>query len=174
MSKKDAVFIDARAAAYAGEPIRIMAVTDTASGKIIVQAMAEWKEPVVVKNTTMVVTDTPQIFDHWGLAFAEKDDISQVITAYKEAKRSNMVLIKDELRRYEPDKVIQMRKFDERGAALEFDSSSINNGHMAILLAIWAARKAHGGYVMNTPQTYNHNNDVVDEAFDDALMPFSI
>ncbi|WP_230656874.1 hypothetical protein [Psychrobacter sp. I-STPA10] len=176
MSSKNAVVIDARAAAYAGDPIRVLAVTDTASGKILIKKTAQWREPVKVKDNTTVVTDTPSIFNHWGLAFNEKEQMDQVLMAYKEAQRANMLSISDDLRRYEPSNVIQMRKFDERGAALEFDSSTLNNGHMAILLAIWAARKAHGGYIINQqPQTYNANNeDEKDIAFDDAMMPFSI
>lgn len=178
MSQKDFVFIDARAAAYEGDPVRILGVTDSSSGKIIIQKVAVWNEPVALKDTTIVVTDTPNVFKHWGLAFDEDSNMKQVLNAYKEAKRASLVKIDDELRRYEPDNVIQMRKFDERGAALEFDSTSLNNGHMAILMAIWAAKQAHGGYVINeaqAPQTYNHHLDEeVDAAFDDELMPFSV
>ena len=173
-SARFAVIIDARAAAYAGDPMRIMGVCNSVSGKLLIQKMADWNEPVTVKDDTTVVTDTPNHFRHWSLAFDEKDHLRQVIKAFSEATRSKSLIIAEELRRFDPGEVIQMRKFDERGAALEFDSFVLNNGHMAILLAVWAARKAHGGYIINYSHEDISADDQDDNALDDDMLPFSI
>lgn len=176
MSSKNLVVIDARAASCDGDPIRLLAVTDTASGKVLIQKIADWHEPTKVNENTTVVTDTPQAFKHWSLSFNEKEQLEQVLFAFKEASRSKILDIRPELRRYDPANVIQMRKYDERGAALEFDSSALNNGHMAALLAVWAARKAHGGYVItDLPDADDaSDDDDDDDAFDDAMMPYSV
>ena len=91
---------------------------------------------------------------------------------YKSAQASNLLIIDDALMRYVPKGVIQTRKVDDRWRVLDFDSMGINNGHIAILLAVWAARKAHGGYVITRPDTHQAGNELEDDSY--AMMPFSI
>lgn len=165
------VAIDARAATYDGDAVRVLAATLVDSGKIKIQREAEWKEQPVNTPNTLVVTDTPNVFSHWGMAFDEREQMREVMASYKAAVASNLLLIDPALMRYDPKTVIQTRKVDDKGRALDFDSMGINNGHIAVLLAVWAARKAHGGYVITRP-----NEQMQDDAGDDSydMMPFSI
>lgn len=166
-----AVYIDARAATYDGEAVRILAVTLTNSGKILISKEAEWRDQPVAKGDTIVVTDTPSVFNHWGLSFNEKEQMQAVMSSYKAILAAGLLVIDSSVQRYDPKQVIQTRKVDERGKALDFDSMGINNGHIAVLLAVWAARSAHGGYVM-TRQPEADQKEAEDDEFD--MMPFSI
>lgn len=170
------IIIDSRASGYEGEPVRIMAVSLVASGKILLQKTANWREKVGKETDTLLVTDTTRAFDRWDMAFSEKDDMRQLIISYKEAISSGMVKIQDELRRYDPNQVMQMRKLDERGQVMDFDSMSFNNGHMAVMLAVWVAYKAHGGYVMlDPPQSANVKVEQVEtEQAEQEMLPFSV
>lgn len=169
------ITIDARAASYDGEAVRILAVTSADSGKILVAKEGDWREQPTAKENTIVVTDTPNAFGHWGLAFDEKEQMATVMKAYKAANAAGLLSLDDSLARYDPKNVIQTRKFDERGRALDFDSMGMNNGHIAVLLAIWAARQAHGGYVITrSPQDDPHQNDGDDGDDEYDMMPFSI
>lgn len=167
----NAVYIDARAATYDGEAVRLLAVTLSDSGKILISKAAEWQDQPVAKGDTIVVTDTPSIFNHWGLSFNEKEQMQVVMAAYKASLAAGLLVIDRSVQRYDPKLVIQTRKVDERGKALDFDSMGINNGHIAVLLAVWAARSAHGGYVM-TRQPEAEQKDAEDDEFN--MMPFSI
>ena len=168
------ITIDARAASYDGEPVRILAVTSADSGKILVAKEGAWREQPVAKENTIVVTDTPNVFGHWGLSFNEKEQMATVMMAYKAANAAGLLSLDDSLARYDPKNVIQTRKFDERGRALDFDSMGMNNGHIAVLLAIWAARQAHGGYVITRQPDTDANTDQDDAEDEYDMMPFSI
>ena len=113
------VVIDARAAAYAGEAIRVLGVVLPASGRVMLKKQATWKEQPVPKDNAVVVTDTPMIFDYWDMSFNESEQMAEVMAVYNEAQRSGLVVIEDALRRYEPKDVIQMSKMDERGKVLD-------------------------------------------------------
>lgn len=168
------ITIDARAASYDGEPIRILAVTSADSGKVLVAKQDNWKDQPKAKENTIVVTDTPNLFGHWGMAFNEKEQMSTVMSAYKAANAAGLLSIDDSLARYDPKNVIQTRKFDERGRALDFDSMGMNNGHIAVLLAIWTARQAHGGYVITRQPDDSEDNQDDDDDDEYDMMPFSI
>lgn len=167
----NAVYIDARAATYDGEAVRIMAVTLVDSGKILISKTDDWRDQPVVKGDTIVVTDTPTVFNHWSMSFNEKEQMQAVMSAYKAVNAAGLLVIDSSVQRYDPKQVIQTRKVDERGKALDFDSMGINNGHIAVLIAIWAARSAHGGYVM-TRQPEADTNAAEDDGYN--MMPFSI
>lgn len=166
------IIIDARAASYDGDAIRIIAVTASDTGKILVSKQDEWQEPVVPAGNTTVVTDTPNVFNHWGLSFNESTQMKEVMAAYKAANSAGLLSIDDSLKRYDPAMVIQTRKVDERGKSLDFDSMGMNNGHIAILLAIWAAQKSHGGYVITRQPDKFSDEDDTDGEFD--MLPFSV
>ena len=101
--------------------------------------------------------------------------MQEVLAAYKAASAAGLVSLDPALQRYEPSQVIQTRKIDEGGRRLDFDSMGMNNGHIAVLIAIWTARLVHGGYVINeqpsATQDANNNND---DGADDDMMPFSV
>lgn len=166
------VKVDARAAGYVGDPVRVLAVTMADSGKILVNATADWKEPTFPRDDTVVITDTPQVFNHWSMAFIERDNMKDLMRAYMDVKRSGLLKINDNVRMYDPSDIVQPAKMDERGQSLEFDEG-ITNGHVAVLLAVWGARQAYAGYVLTeraeTP--FDDNAMLYD---DDVMMPFSV
>lgn len=167
MDKSNVVLIDARAAGYQGDAVRVLAVTMADSGKIQIAKLAKWGEPVKKKDNVVVVTDTPTVFSHWSQAFREEEHMKDLIRTYLECRRSGLVRIDDAIKMFDPMDVVQAAKMDERGQVQEFDES-ITNGHMAVLLAIWAARRAYGGYVLTEVSES-------DEQYDgDDMMPFSV
>lgn len=169
-AKPNIVIIDARAAGYDGEPARIMAVTDANTGMINIKVERAWREQPVPADNTIVVTDTPQVFNHWGLSFNEREQMQSVMASYKAVTAAGLLKLDDTLQRYNPAQVIQTRKIDDKGRALDFDSMGMNNGYIAVLLAVWAARMVYGGYAI-TKEADEANND---DDSDDDMLPFSV
>lgn len=174
-------YIDSRAATFGGDSVRLIAATIVSTGQIKISDMAEWGAKVVPKPSTLVVTDTPQVFSHWGLAFDQFSNMGEVLAAYKMADAANLVKLDAKLERFNIDRIIQTLKVDERGAKLDIDSQ-MQNGHLAVLMAVWAARKSHGGYII-TPHdepakrhNYNSDDDIDSDSDDDSggMLPFSI
>ena len=166
--KNNIVIVDARCAGYVGESKRVMAITLVDSGKVLVEKLADWHEPIMVKDNTLVVTDTPHIFQHWSLAFREQDNMKDLLKTYLEVKRSGLLKINEAMRMYDPVDIVQASKVDERGQILEFDAG-ITNGYMAVLLAIWGARRAYGGYVVTHTATQVFDNEELA-----IMLPFSV
>lgn len=160
------VIIDARSATAAGEPVRIMATSMVNNGKILISKIANYHEAIKPDDNTVVVTDTPNLHRHWSLSFNEKRDMRAIIQCYRQVKSSGLLQLSDAVRQYDPSDVLQSAKMDERGQVYEFDNG-ITCGHMAVLLAIWAAHTAYTGasLVMD-------NDD--DDDIDDDMMPFSV
>lgn len=161
----DVVIIDARSATATGEPVRIMAASMVSRGKILISKTANYHEPIKPDDNTVVVTDTPNLHRHWSLAFDEKRDMREIIQCYRQVKSSGLLQIADAVRQYDPSDVLQSAKMDERGQVYEFDNG-ITCGHMAVLLAIWAAHTAHTGASL----VMDDDNDDID----DDMMPFSV
>ena len=95
MDKSNVVLIDARAAGYQGDAVRVLAVTMADSGKIQIAKLAKWGEPVKKKDNVVVVTDTPTVFSHWSQAFREEEHMKDLIRTYLECRRSGLVRIDD-------------------------------------------------------------------------------
>ena len=171
-AKQNIVFIDARSAGYDGEPARIMAVTDANTGMVNIKVERAWREQPVAADNTIVVTDTPQMFNHWGLSFNEREQMQSVMASYKAVTATGLLKLDDSLQRYNPAQVIQTGKIDDKGRALDFDSMGMNNGHIAVLLAVWAARMVYGGYAITKEPDEANNDD--DDGNDDDMLPFSV
>ena len=160
------VIVDSRCAGYQGEPIRVIAVTMADSGEILVEKQANWHEPVVKNDNVVVVTDTPNQFNNWSLCFRERENIRALLDAFFDVSRSGLLQISDDMRMYDPRDVLQSKKMSETGQDYEFDTN-VSNGHMAVLMAIWGARLAYGGFMLT--------HDVVsDDDSDSDFMPFSV
>lgn len=70
------------------------------------------------------------------MRFEPAKHLKQVIEIYQSAYRAGLVEFDRKLKRYNPINVLQVRKIDKNGLQQEFDSSSLNNGHIAALIAI--------------------------------------
>lgn len=166
------VIIDSRSASYDGDAIRLMAIMTASTGKLIIKKQDSWHDQPVAKENVMVVTDTPTVFKHWGLSFNEDTQMREVMAAYKAVKAAGSLQLDSAILRYDPEKVIQTRKMDESGRALDFDSMGLNNGHIAVLLAVWASRKIYGGYHVTSQPEDIANGEDEDDGFD--MLPFSV
>lgn len=162
--------IDARVSGYTGEPVRVLAVCMPDTGKVLVQKIAPYREPVERKDDTVLVTDSPSHFKNWQLAFYEQQDIAAATRVYFERKRGGFVKIESAVARYDPEGVLELRKVDKTGAVHEFNSSELDNGHMAVLLAIWASARATLGQILAN----QIDDDDIDFDEDDPMMPFSL
>lgn len=163
--------IDSRVIRYGQQPMRIMAYANLHSGKILISNDAPFKEPYTRASDSILVVDTPDLFPYWDLLFTEAKDMAEVVNTYFEFKKSGRIILGEDLSRFNPESVLQTKKLDERGTVSEFDGSSFDSGHMAVLLSIWACRRAIMGNVIS-----NSINGVIadDTEVDDTLLPFSV
>lgn len=165
----DTVLLDARVLGFSNEKKRIVGACDVKTG--IVRIMKELPFVEQAKKTsqsyqTVVVTDAKDIVKDWGLAFDIREHLDEVITIYQMRERANLIHISDDLQRYNPSLVLQVRKLDKNGLEQEFDSSSVDNGHIAVLLLVWASYKAKLGLDCCTESDKQSD-------FDPTLVPFS-
>ena len=166
--------IDARVLGFEGSQVRILSVCDVESGLIMIEKVVDWSdEPVAEKfrDTTVIVTDAPNLIKNWHLSFSAQDHLEQVIQVYVLKKKASQVKLSGNMARYNPDNVLQTRKVDKNGAAQEFDSEQLNNGHIAIMLSVWASDKIHVSHkTMNMDATKKEIENHVDQ----SMLPFSI
>jgi len=173
MTQPQIIKIDSRVSGYDGEPVRVLAVCIPDSGKVLVQKIAPYREPIKSSPDTVLVTDSPSHHANWQLAFYEQQDIAAATRAYFERKRGGFVKIESAVAKFDPESVLELRKIDKTGAVHEFNSSELTNGHMAILLAIWACGRASFGNMLSEQMT--DDGDVsLDDDDDDSMMPFSL
>lgn len=167
MSEK-IIHIDSRVVGFSDTPMRMMATCFSDTGEIYLSGEAKFtinNDGIDVENT-VIVTDSPEYVRCWQLSFDAKTDLEQVITLYQNQNRAGLILLDKSLERYNPRNVLQVRKLDKNGLQQEFDSSQVNNGHVAILLAVWASAKVAQHDSVYSPSAVS---DV-----DHTLLPFSI
>jgi glutathionyl-hydroquinone reductase len=80
---------------------------------------------------TIVVTDSPNLIQNWQLKFDAQQHLEEVIKVYQASFRAGLVEFEKSLERYNPMNILQVRKIDKNGLQQEFDSSSLDNGHIA-------------------------------------------
>ncbi|ENV14239.1 hypothetical protein F965_00482 [Acinetobacter schindleri NIPH 900] len=163
--------IDARILSFADEPMRVLSVCFADTGDVLVQKVEAFTTKPVSKehaSDTIIITDAPQIIEGWDIAFDQRHQLEEAISIFQMRKRAGMLEIDPSMRRYDPTQVLQVRKVDKNGMQTEFDSSSLTNGHGAVLLSVWASQRialAHSISPMEKTETDN---------FDMTMMPFSI
>ncbi len=116
----------------------------------------------------MVVTDSPNLIKNWQLKFNAQQHLEEVIRIYQASYRCGLVEFENLITRYNPMNILQVRKIDKKGMQQEFDSSSLDNGHIAALLAIWASHKIATAYGVMSNQVQKEDD------IDRAMLPFSI
>lgn len=166
----DIVRIDSRVIGFSEEPVRIIAMCFPEDGMIRVDKIERYSNlpvPPELRDKTIVVTDAPHQVLNWQLKFVAGEHLHEVMTIYQQQRRAGLVDIEPKLAKFKPDNILQVRKIDQKGQQQEFDSSSLTNGHIAVLLAIWASYKiAIGNAVI-------HPHDAKED-FDTSMIPFSI
>lgn len=165
----ESVYIDARVLGFGEKPCRIISVCDVASGLVSIAKEVKWSINELTgknKDNTVIVTDAREIIKNWHLAFDPKEQLEDVISLYQLRNRAKLLSIEPTLTKYAPDNALQVRKIDKSGMQQEFDSSVLNNGHLAILLSVWASSKIALSNSMNDSDNTNK--------VDSSMMPFSI
>ena len=91
-----------------------------------------------------------------------------MIKVYQASFRAGLVEFEKSLERYNPMNILQVRKIDKNGLQQEFDSSSLDNGHIAALISIWASHKIAISHAVTSKE------EVKEEYIDRTMLPFSI
>lgn len=167
------IVIDSRVSGFGSSPERILAAVSLKTGKVTISKEGIYKEKYVRSPNTVMVTDSPNNFGDWQLAFDERRDLADVIRNFFAQSRSGKVSYATSgLQKHDPTSVLIARKVDTGGAVWEFDGQSVTNGQVAVLLAVWTATKAMQSHFMASQVDEPETDDEVDE--DDPLMPFSV
>lgn len=164
------VRIDSRVVGFASEPIRILGLCFQETGELLIQKVEKFSTLLVAeeyKQNTIVVTDAPELIQNWHLSFNPVEDLETVISVFQMRMRSKLVEIEQALTRYNPSHILQVRKVDKKGIQQEFDSGSLDNGHVAVLLAVWASSQVAFNY-----SAFQAKSDL--SAVDDSMLPFSV
>lgn len=164
--------LDARVTGYRGDAVRLLGVCDSATGAVLVAKQGEFLTSGRAGEDTVIVTDSPATIRDWDLSYDERQNMPEVIRVYGEAKRAGRLRIQDALMRWNPETVLQQRKIDERGTAWEFDSQATENGHVAIMLIVWAASRATSAGERCELLDDDGRDDGADD--DGGMIPFSL
>lgn len=162
------LYIDSRVVGFSDQPMRIIGACFTATGLIHIekeQSFSVENVPPDQRDDTFIVTDSPEYVQTWQLSFNTYEHLEQAITIFQQRNRASLVSIADSMKRYNPSHILQIRKIDKNGMQQEFDTSSLNNGHIAVLLAVWASAQISQSASVHS----DHPDDV-----DHTLLPFSI
>lgn len=162
--------LDARVSGYKGEAVRLLGACDTNTGAVLVAKVGEYINSGKASADTVIVTDSPNTVTTWQLAYDERQHMLDVIRTYGESKRSGRIRIDKSLLRYNPDAIVQQRKIGDSGTVWEFDSQSTENGHVAVMLMVWAASRAIRG---DEQMAMMDGDDAPGDDEDDCL-PFSL
>lgn len=163
--------IDARVTGFSNEQTRLISLCYPDTGQILVQKIDIFTTLPVRPDQqadTIVVTDSPNLIQNWQLTFDPKEHLEEVIKVYQASFRGGLVEFETSLERYNPMNILQVRKLDKNGLQQEFDSSSLDNGHIAALISIWASNK------IAVSHTVTSNEEVKEEYIDRTMLPFSI
>ena len=163
--------IDARVTGFSNDQTRLISLCFPETGEIIVQKIELFTTlPVRADQQadTIVVTDSPNLIQNWQLKFDAKEHLEEVIRVYLASYRAELVEFETSLERYNPMNILQVRKIDKNGPQQEFDSSSLNNGHIAALISIWSTHKISVAHAVTSRET------IKEEYIDKTMLPFSI
>lgn len=166
------VKIDSRVIGFSDIPARLLASCFPNTGEVYI-----YKEEVFstvvrtgsIAQETIIVTDAPNIVEHWQLKFLAAEHLAEVISVYQIKKRAGLIRFHDSVKKYEPQNVLEVRRVAEKGLVQEFDSSSLTNQHIAALLCIWASHKQTIAANIFEPIAPGD-----DDSTDELMLPFSI
>lgn len=163
--------IDARVTGFSNDQVRLISLCFPDSGEILVQKIDIFTTLPVRPDQqadTIVVTDSPNLIQNWQLKFDPKEHLEEVIRVYQSSFRGGLVEFETSLERYNPMNILQVRKIDKNGLQQEFDSSSLDNGHIAALISIWASNRISVSHAVTSKE------EVKEEYIDRTMLPFSI
>lgn len=158
MSK--AIILDARVSSYAGEPTRLVATCDVATGRIYISAQkpfvpvksekttAQRLKEKITRSKTLIITDSADNLDKWDLLYRESEHLTEIVRCYHEKKRNNLLAMDEKVQgRFNPESVLQQRRLDAKSGSIWELSTETQNGHICILLACWASLRGANSFM---------------------------
>lgn len=153
------LILDSRVSSYAGQPTRLVATCDVATGRIYISAEKPFVPPKtektaiqkfkekVARSKTLIITDSSENLDKWDLLYKESEHLTEIVRCYHDKKRNGLLAVDDKvLGRYNPENVLQQRRLDAKTGALWELSTETQNGHICILLACWASMRGASSF----------------------------
>lgn len=171
MSELQIVRIDSRVIGFSEEPVRILALCFVETGEIVIEKVDKFSTlpvPPELRHNTVVVTDAPNHVQNWHLRFDVQEHLESVMNIFQMKSRAKKIDIDQSLARYNPTNILQVRKVDKNGPQQEFDSTSLNNGHIAVLLAVWASER------ISISHAVTDKTQLEQENIDTSMLPYSI
>lgn len=187
MANTNLVYLDARMATFQGEPVRILSAFDMRNNTILVSSILPFrpsndesklsKEDIekkrAIQNQSLIITDSPDSFDNYDIAFNPNEHLDQAAHAYMTYNRQGVLIIQDELKgRANVDAVLDAKNLElTKGMVWHLNPQRTNNLHIAVLGLCYGAKRATGGAGM---LDMLHDQDGEQDVIDDSVMPFTI
>lgn len=181
------VILDARVNSYAGQPTRLVATLNMASGLVYISdekpfippqkkySIVEMLKIKKREQRTLIITDSADTLDKWDLLFREAENLTEIVRAYQQKENNGLLKIDPAvLGRYNPQNVLQQRKLDVKNGAQWELSTETQNGHVCILLACWGALRVTSNFSFATQVNENLDQAYLDEDSDELDEPFTI
>lgn len=180
------MFLDVRIATFKGDPVRIFCAFDMRNNNILVSSILPFRpsgdesqltdedkaRKKVIKSQSLIVTDCPDAFDDYNIAFNSNEHLDLAAAAYIAYNRQGVLIIDEAIRgRANVESVMDAKKLElGKGMVYQLDPQTTNNLHVAVLALCYAAKKAAGGAnilnILNDQQEH--------EPYDESVMPFTI
>ncbi|WP_151765775.1 hypothetical protein [Acinetobacter colistiniresistens] len=186
MSNPHLIYLDSRMGSFKGDPVRIFAAFDTRNNSIVVANLLPFRPSTdesmlspeeiekrkAIKRNSIIVTDCPDAFEDYNIAFNPNDHLDIAALAYMTYERQGVLVIDDELKgRANVASVMDGKRLElDKGVVYQLDPSRTNNIHIAVLGLCYAAKKSRGGAsVLNLLEDTEEH-----EPYDETVMPFTI
>lgn len=186
MSNTHKMYLDVRMATFKGDPVRIFAAFDMRNNTIQVSNILPFRpsndvselsqealeKRQAAKKQTLIITDCPDAFDDYDIAFSPNDHLDIAALAYINYNRQGVLIIDNELKgRANVENVLDAKKLElGKGMVYQLDPQTTNNLHVAVLGLCYGAKRATGGAnVLNILDRQEEQ-----EIHDNSVMPFTI
>lgn len=180
------MYIDVRIATFKGDPVRILCSFDMRNNTIMVSNVLPFRpstdesqlspqqieEKRAIKRQSLIVTDCPDAFADYNIAFNPNEHLDIAANAYITYNRQGVLIIAPEIKgRANVESVLDAKKLElGKGMVYQLDPQTTNNLHVAVLALCYAAKKATGGVsVLNILEDQQEH-----EPYDESVMPFTI
>lgn len=181
------LILDIRVNGYRGQPTRLVATLNTDNGLLYVSGEKPYNQPkkehslldlIKVKSReqrTVIVTNSPDVFDKWDLLFKEDEHMQEIVRAYQMRTANKLLKIDPSVMgKFNPENVLQHRKLDVKLGSVWDMSTEVENGHVCILLACWAAMRS----MVNHSFAHQINNEAEHDIYGETSLnldePFTI
>ncbi|WP_417212071.1 hypothetical protein [Acinetobacter venetianus] len=186
MSNANKVYLDVRMASFKGTAVRLFSAYDIRNNTILVSkelpfrpsdddsklSPEEKEKKLAIANQTLIITDSPDAFSNYDIAFLPNDHLDMAANAYLAYHRQGVLQINEEIKgRANVENVLDAKNLEiGKGMVYQLDPQSTTNLHIAVLALCFGAKRATGG------STVLHLLDEENTAqvHDESVMPFTI